>query len=378
MEEIKLELSPGPELVPNTLNAVEAEAKTESTALSLETLTEEEKNAVKEFSTKIDITNSSQIITYGASAQNKIAQFSDSVLRNVKTKDLGEAGKLISDLVVEIQNFDAAGEEKKGLFGFLSGAKKTMDKMVANFNKAETNIDKISDNLEGHRRQLLKDIELYDMMFENNYVYFKELNLYIVAGKEKLREINEQVVPALRAKAEATKDEVDAQKLNDMVNAANRFEKKIHDLMLSRTISLQMAPQIRLLQNNDAQLADKIQSSIVNSIPLWKNQMVIALGLANSKAALETQKKVTETTNELLRKNSEMLKQGSLEIAKESEEGIVSIDTIKKTNQDLIETISGILEIQEKGRQDRIAAEAELFNIEQELKQALLATKAQN
>ncbi|MBE6011491.1 toxic anion resistance protein [Anaeropeptidivorans aminofermentans] len=378
MEEIKLELSPGPELVPNTLNSIEKEAKTESNALSFEGLTEEEKNAVKEFSTKIDITNSSQIITYGASAQNKIAQFSDSVLRNVKTKDLGEAGKLISNLVVEIQNFDATGEEKKGFFSFLSGAKKTMDRMVANFNKAETNIDKISDNLENHRRQLLKDIELYDLMFENNYVYFKELNLYIVAGKEKLREINEEVIPALRAKAEASGDEVDAQKLNDMINAANRFEKKIHDLMLSRTISLQMAPQIRLLQNNDAQLADKIQSSIVNSIPLWKNQMVIALGLANSKAALETQKKVTETTNELLRKNSEMLKQGSLEVAKESEEGIVSIDTIKKTNQDLIDTINGILEIQEKGRQDRIAAEAELYNIEQELKQALLATKAQN
>lgn len=222
---------------------------------------------------------------------------------------------------------------------------------------------------------MIKDIAMYDEMYKMNLLYLKELSMYIVAGKEKIKEMNETVVPAMKEKAIQSGDEADAQKLNDLLNAVNRFEKKVYDLQLSRQISLQMAPQIRLIQNNDAQLADKIQSSIVNSIPLWKNQMVISLGLANAKAALEAQKKVTDMTNELLKKNSEMLKTGTLEIARESERGIVSIETIKKTNQDLIEALTGVIEIQRKGKEERVAAETEIALIENELKQTLLGMK---
>jgi len=380
MEEIKLELYPADT---NTNVPVQVEKsmadsiyKEESeNPLALASLPENQQAMVKDFMDKIDITDSNLVITYGSAPQNKIAQFSDNVLNSVKTKDLGEAGKLLSALVVEIKNFDTDGEEKKGLAKIFAGPKKSYDRMMTDYSKAETNISRITTGLETQQRQLLKDIEIFDQMYENNYNYFKELSLYIIAGNEKLKEINSVTLPALKAKAESSGSELDAQEYNDMANAANRFEKKLHDLTLSRTISLQMAPQIRLIQNNDAQLVDKIQSSIVNSIPLWKNQMVIGLGLANSKAALETQKKVTDMTNELLRKNSEMLKQGSIEVAKEGEKGIVSIETIQKTNQDLLDTIYGIIEIQEKGKADRQAAAIELERIENELKTALLQTK---
>ena len=380
MEEIKLELYPGDgsaaPLVQADKNIAESVYKTEAeNPLTLAALPENQQAMVKDFMDKIDITDSNLVITYGSAPQNKIAQFSDSVLESVKTKDLGEAGKLLSALVVEIKGFDADGEEKKGLAKLFAGPKKSYDKMMADYSKTETNITRITTGLETQQRQLLKDIEVFDKMYENNHEYFKELSLYIIAGNEKVKEINSVTLPALKAKAEASGSELDAQEYNDMANAANRFEKKLHDLTLSRTISLQMAPQIRLIQNNDAQLVDKIQSSLVNSIPLWKNQMVIGLGLANSKAALETQKKVTEMTNELLRKNSEMLKQGSIEVAKEGEKGIVSIETIQKTNQDLLDTIYGIIEIQEKGKADRTSATLELERIENELKQALLQTK---
>ena len=380
MEEIKLELFPGDinavrpvqadKSMANSVHKEEAEKP-----LTLTALPADQQAIVKEFMDKIDITDSNLVITYGSTPQNKIAQFSDSVLANVRTKDLGEAGKLLSSLVTEIQGFDADGEEKKGLAKLFAGPKKSYDRMMADYSKTETNITRITTGLETQQRQLLKDIEVFDRMYENNYNYFKELSLYIIAGNEKVKEINSVTLPELKAKAEKSGNELDAQSYNDMANAANRFEKKLHDLTLSRTISLQMAPQIRLIQNNDAQLVDKIQSSIVNSIPLWKNQMVIGMGLANSKAALDTQKKVTEMTNELLRKNSEMLKQGSIEVAKEGEKGIVSIETIQKTNQDLLDTIYGIIEIQEKGRADRQAATIELERIESELKTALLETK---
>lgn len=369
MEEIKLEFGGAKVEETPVLDT------NENKAFDINSLPENEQKMVMDFVKQINIEENNAIVTYGASAQKKIADFSDSVLKSVKTKDAGEAGKLLSNLVVEIQNFDSVGQEKKGIMSFMGSAKKSIDKMVASYSKVEVNVDKISDMLENHRRQLLKDIALYDMMFQSNYNYFKELNMYIIAGKEKLKEIETKTIPELRAKAEESRDEIDAQKLNDMINAYNRFDKKVHDLQLSRMISLQMAPQIRLVQNNDAQLVDKIQSSIVNSIPLWKNQIVIALGLANSRQALEAQKKVTEMTNDLLKKNSEMLKQGSLEIAKESERGIVEIETVQKTNRDLIDTIKGVLEIQQSGSEKRRAAELELGKIEEELKQALIDAK---
>jgi len=377
MDEIKLELFPSSETVdkPEEIHDVKEMQREADTSLSVSSLSAEQQAMVKDFVSKIDITDSNLVITYGNTPQNKIAQFSDSVLNTVRTKDLGEAGKLLSELVVEIQNLDSGDEEKRGLARIFAAPKKSMDRMVANYSRAETNIDKIVSSLQNQRHQLLKDIEIFDMMYENNYNYFKELSLYIIAGNEKIKEVNEITLPAMRKKAEESGAEIDSQKYNDTLNAANRFEKKVHDLTLTRTISLQMAPQIRLIQNNAAQLVDKIQSSLVNSIPLWKNQMVIAMGLANAKTALEAQKRVTNVTNDLLRKNSEMLKQGSLEVARESETSIVSIDTIKKTNQDLLDTIYGIIDIQEKGRVERASATAELEKIENELKQALLATK---
>jgi len=338
-------------------------------------LSAEDRQMVADLIEKTDIMDSGAIIAYGASPQNKIAAFSDSVLKNIRTRETGAAGKLLSDLVVEIKNFDATGEQKTGFLSIFSSVSKSIDKMRANYSRVETNVDKITDALEEHRRQLMKDIATYDALFESNFNYFKELNLYIYAGKEKIEHTDEQLLPALRAKAEASGDQLDIQRFNDAQNALNRFEKKIHDLELSRMISLQMAPQIRLIQNNDAQLVDKIQSSIVNSIPLWKNQIVISMGLANAKAALETQRRVTDMTDDLLRKNSEMLKQGSLEVAKESERGIVSIETIQKTNRDLIETITGVLEIQKQGGLQRQSAEVELNRIENELKQTLIAAK---
>ncbi len=343
--------------------------------VSLASLTPEEQTQVLDFVSKIDVTDSNSIVTYGSGAQTKLAKFADDTLQNVKTKDSGEAGKLLSDLVVTIRNFDAVSENK-GLFGNLFGkAKNEIDKLVARYSDVEVNIDKITNTLQSHRHTMLKDIAMYDEMYKTNLAYFKELTMYIVAGKEKIKELNENVIPTLREQAVKSGDEAEAQKLNDLVNAVNRFEKKVYDLQLSRQISLQMGPQIRLIQNNDAQLADKIQSSIVNSIPLWKNQMVISLGLANAKAALEAQTKVTDMTNELLKKNSEMLKTGTLDVAKESERGIVSMETIKKVNQDLIETINGVLEIQRKGKEERLAAEVELANIETELKQTLMSVR---
>jgi len=377
MDEIKLELFPSgdnakeQEYLPSTTDIQDER----DTSLDIQALSPEEQAMIRDVVGQIDITDSNMIITFGSPAQNKIAQFSDNVLSNVRTKDLGEAGKLLSNLVVEIKNIDDGEEEKRGLARLFSGPKKSFDRLVANYSRAETNVDNIVRSLEEQQRQLLKDIELFDMMYDNNRNHFKELSLYIIAGNEKLRELNEITIPAMQAKAQESGSEIDAQKYNDMLNATNRFEKKLHDLKLTRTISLQMAPQIRLIQNNAAQLVDKVQSSIVNSIPLWKNQMVIALGLANSKTALEAQQRVSNLTNELLKKNSEMLKQGSLEVARESEKGIVSIDTIKKTNQDLLDTIYGIIDIQEKGKTERDVATAELEKIEGELKEALLATK---
>jgi len=339
----------------------------------LQTLGPEEQKAVREFASKIDLKDPAVILQYGSAAQNKVAQFSDSVLQNVRTNQMGEVGNSLSSLVSEIKSFDAtAGEERGGFLAKLGGFKQRMKKMAAGYAKVETNINKIQSDLEAHQRQLMKDIHTLNILYDKNHDYFKELSMYIAAGEEKLEQFFAQEVPIQRQKAETTGDQMEAQKLNDMLQLADRFEKKLHDLKLSRTISIQMAPQIRLLQNNDGVLMEKIQSSIVNSIPLWKNQMVLAVGLANSRAALEAQKKVTDMTNTLLQRNSEMLRQGTVDVAQEAERGIVSIDTIRKSNENLIATINEVLQIQEQGRQDRAQAEDELVRIEGELKQALL------
>lgn len=340
----------------------------------LSSLSESEQKQILDFVKKIDILDSNSIITYGSPAQNKIAQFSEATLKTARTKDLGEVGELLSDLTVNIQGFDS--DKDKGFFGkFLGKAKNEIEKMKAQYAEVEVNIDKITDLLQNHRRVMLKDIAMYDELYKTNLLYFKELNMYIIAGKEKLRILYDETIPEYKIKAEETNDELDAQKLRDLLDSVDRFEKKIFDLELSRQVSLQMGPQIRLLQNNDAQLADKIQSSIINAIPLWKNQLVISLGLANAKSALEAQQKVTDMTNSLLKKNSEMLKMGTLEIAKESEKSVISIETVKKVNQDLIATINGVLEIQQKGREQRQVAEVELQKAETELKNILIKGK---
>lgn len=343
-------------------------------SLNYNALTEEEKQAIDTFLEKIDVTDTNQILQYGAGAQTKISKFSDSVLENVKTKSTGEVGGLLTDLVVQIKDFDGEipKEQKNGLLGIFNSAKKQLERLIAKYDKVENNIDKIEKNLENHKLQMLKDIAVFDTMYEKNLEYFKELSLYIIAGDKKLEELKNVTLPELKKKAEESGDQAEVQKVNDFANMVNRFEKKIYDLKTTRIISVQMAPQIRLIQNNDSELVEKIQSSIVNTIPLWKNQIVIALGITNAKNALGAQKQVTEITNELLKKNSELLKQGTLEVAEESERAIVDVETLQKTNQNIIETLDRMLEIHEQGRLKRQEAENELQKIEGELKNKLL------
>ena len=348
-------------------------------SLNYDALSDTEKKAIDDFITKIDVKNTNQLLQYGSSAQNKIAKFSDGVLDNVKTKSTGEVGDLLTDLVVEIKDFDsdvpAIGEEKKGVLGIFNSAKKQLEKLIAKYSKVESNVDAIEKQLEQHKSQMLKDISIFDAMYEKNLEYFKELSLYIIAGEKKLEELKNLDLPELRKNAEESGEQVDIQAVNDMVNAINRFEKKLYDLKTTRIISIQMAPQIRLIQNNDTELVEKIQSSLINTIPLWKNQMVIALGLTNAKNALGAQKAVTEMTNDMLKKNSEMLKQGTIEIAKESEKAIVDIETLQKTNQDIIDTLDNIVQIHKEGAEKRAQAEIELNKIEEELKTKLLEMK---
>ena len=341
-------------------------------SLNYEELTEEEKKAVEEFNSKIDVYDSTQILEFGSSAQKKISEFSDSVLEGVKTKDIGETGKLLADLVAEIKSFDSSIQDKKGLSKLFSSLKKEMNTIIAKYNKIEKNVDVIESGLEKNKVQLLKDITLFDTLYEKNLDYFKEVSLYIIAGEKKIEELKTKVLPELKEKAEKSSDQIDIQKVNDMENIINRFEKKIYDLKTTRLISIQMAPQIRMLQNNDAQLVEKIQSSIINTIPLWKNQMVLALGISNAKAALKTEKAVADLTNDMLVKNSELLKQGSIDIAKESERAIVDIETLRKTNKDIIDTIDEVIKIHEDGRVRREEATKELETIEKELKNKLL------
>ena len=342
-------------------------------SLNYDELTAEEKKAIDEFNAKIDVFDSTQILQYGAAAQNKISSFSDSVLEDVKTKSSGEVGDLLADLVAEIKGFDGTlVSEPKGLGKIFYSAKKQLTKIVAKYSKIESNIDGIEKGLDKSKIKLLKDVSMFDQMYQKNLEYFKEISLYIIAGEKKLEELKHVVLPELKKKAEETEEQLDVQKVQDMEAQINRFEKKLYDLKTTRLISIQMAPQIRLIQNNDAELVEKIQSSITNTIPLWKNQMVLALGITNAKTALKQQQAVSKLTNDMLLKNSETLKQGTLDIAKEIERAIVDIETLKKTNQSLIETLDGVIKIHEDGRIKRKEAEVELQNIEKELKNKIL------
>lgn len=337
-------------------------------------LTEEEKRMVDQFVDKIEITNSNSILQYGVGAQKKIADFSESALNNVRTKDLGEIGDMLSNVVHELKNFDES-EEKKGILGLFKKGKNKIFQMKAKYEKVEDNINKMCSTLESHQIQLLKDVAMLDKMYEINKVYFKELSMYILAGKKKLKKLENEELKKLQENAIRSGLPQDAQEVNDFISLCHRFEKKIHDLELTKMISLQMAPQIRLIQNNDSLMAEKIQSTIVNTIPLWKNQMILSLGVAHSSNAARVQNQVTNMTNELLRKNAEILKTSTIETAKESERGIVDIETLKITNESLISTLDEILKIQSEGRQKRKDAELELVNIEEQLKNKLLDFK---
>ena len=335
-------------------------------------LSPEEQKMVEDFAAKIDVTNSQMVLQYGAATQKKVGDFSEAALDKVRTKDLGEVGEALASLVGELKNFDAEEEESKGIFGFFKKAGNNIDQMKTKYAKAETNVERIEAMLEAHQVQLLKDIALMDKMYQMNMLYFKELTMYILAGKKKLAQVRETDLKQAMDKAKASGLPEDAQAARDLADMCDRFEKKLYDLQLTRTISIQMGPQIRLLQNNDTMMAEKIQTSIVNTIPLWKSQMVLALGLAHSRQAIDAQRAVSDMTNELLKKNAAALKQGTIDTAKESERGIVDIETLQQTNKSLIETLDELAKIQTEGKQKRAAAEQELGRIEGELKQKLM------
>ena len=366
----QLTLDPGAPAAPQAQAEPEKPAA-EPVQLDDRLLSDAEKQAVEEFAKKIDITDSNMILQYGAAAQKNVAGFSENALNSVRTKDLGEVGKSLSELVVELKGFGEE-EEKKGLFGLFKKTGSKIEAMKAQYAKVESNVDKIARELEQHQVTLLKDVAMLDQMYELNLKYYKELTMYILAGKKKLEQVRAQELPALKAKAEQTGAQEDAQAYNDLAQMCERFEKKLHDLELTRIISVQMGPQTRLIQNNDTLMVEKIQSSLVNTIPLWKSQMVLALGLEHSRQATAAQSAVTEMTNELLKKNADMLKMGTVATAKEAERSIVDIETLQHTNQQLISTLDEVLNIQKEGAAKRKAAEAELGRIEGELKQKLM------
>lgn len=340
--------------------------------------TEEEKQMVQDFSEKIDISNSQLVLEYGAGVQKKMSDFSDQTLSVIRTKDLGEVGDMISNLVVELKNFDLDSEKKdSGIFSFFKKAAKKKDMIQARYTEAETNVDEIVKTLEKQQITLMKDVAMLDQMYDLNKNYFKEVSMYIVAGKKKLEEINTKTLPELNAIVTANRRDEDIQKLDELNSQVVRFEKKLHDLDLSRAISLQTAPQIRMVQNVNMEMVEKIQSTIVNTIPLWKNQMVLSLGVANAQEAVKIQKQISDTTNALLNKNAETLKMATVEAARESERGIVDIETLKKTNEALISSLDEVMKIQEDGRAKRAEAEKEIRNLENELKSKIIeiATK---
>ena len=339
-------------------------------------LTAEEKAMVDAFAQKIDITNSQQVLQYGSACQKKIGDFSEAALAKVSTKDLGEVGNMITDLIGELKSFDANEEQQKGILGFFKKKGDQIDNLKTKYNKAETNVENIQSMLEGHQVQLLKDIAMLDKMYELNMAYFKELSMYILAGKKKLADVRAKELQQAMDKAKASGLPEDAQAARDLSDQCERFEKKLYDLELTRNISLQMGPQIRLLQNNNSMMAEKIQSTLVNTIPLWKNQMVLALGLAHSQKAMQAERAVTDMTNELLKKNADALKMGTIETAKESQRGVVDIETLQQTNKSLIETLDELNKIQTEGRAKRAAAEQELTRIEDELRAKMMEIRS--
>ena len=353
----------------------EEKAQAPAEKLALDMLSPAEQQAVRSFSEQIDVTNTEQVMNYGSGAQKNISEFSDAALNTVRTKDLGEVGDMLGDLVVELQGLNFDTQEKKGFLGLFKKAGQSVAEMKASFDKAEVNVDKIVESLEKHEITLMKDISLMDKMYQRNQEYMKELTMYILAGKLKIEELREVELAKMIAHAKETNLPEDAQAANDFANLIGRFEKKIHDLELTRTISVQMAPQIRMVQNNDQLMAEKIRSSIVNTIPLWKNQMVMAMSLYHSDQAMKAQRQVTDMTNQLLLKNAETLRQGSVSVAQEAERGIVDMETLKKTNLELIATLDEVRRIQDDGRARRAQAEEELGRIEGELKSKLLEMK---
>lgn len=377
---IQMELEPKTEVETPAMTQEEIEQKKQLEAVlharrELETLeavlSEAEQKQVHDFAAKIDLSNSNMVLQYGVGAQKKIADFSETALENVRTKDLGEIGDMLGEVVSQLKTIDEE-EEEKGFFGFLKKNTRKLSDMKAKYEKAEVNVNRICKALEGHQITLLKDAALLDKMYKLNTIYFKELTMYILAGKRKLLDAREKEIPALLERAKQTGFAEDAQRVNDMNNLCQRFEKKLYDLELTRQVSLQMAPQIRMIQNNDTTMAEKIQSTIVNTIPLWKSQMVLAVGLEHSTQAAKAQRQVSDMTNELLKKNAATLKMATVEIAKESERGIIDIETLKATNASLISTLDEVVKIQEDGRAKRQAAEAELARMENDLKNKML------
>jgi uncharacterized protein YaaN involved in tellurite resistance len=372
----KLTLEPNAQTQAAVQEAPKEEEKKEeevkSERLDISALTPAEQAAVKEFASQIDVLNTEQVMNYGVNAQKNISEFSDAALNSVRTKDLGEVGDKLSDLVVELKGLNYNQEEKKGLKGLFKKSVNNIAQMKAQYDKAEANVDKIVESLENHEVTLMKDITLMDKMYERNEEYMKELTMYIIAGKLRIEQLRNEELPKYKAKAQETGLPEDAQAANDFANMIGRFEKKIHDLELTRTISIQMSPQIRMVQNNDTLMMEKIRSSINNTIPLWKNQMVLAMSLYHSDQAMKAQREVTNMTNELLEANAKALHQGSVEVAQESERGIVDLETLKKTNEELIAALDEVRKIQDDGRARRAAAEQELARIEDELKRKLL------
>jgi uncharacterized protein YaaN involved in tellurite resistance len=378
MSEEKIVLSLDPDFdasLPNLelTNITQTDEKSVASAVSLEEskLTEDERQMVEEFSSKIDLSDSNMVLMYGAGAQKKVADFSESALANVRTKDMGEVGGMITDLIAQLKEF-SPDEEQKGFLGIFKRAGNRISALKSKYDKVEVNVDKISETLENHQIQLLKDTAMLDKLYDMNLNYFKEISMYILAGKKRLEQARNTEAVALIEKAKQTGLPEDAQAARDFDERCNRFEKKIHDLELTRMISIQMAPQIRLVQNNNAMMVEKIQSTLINTIPLWKSQMVLALGIAHSEQAIAAQREVTNMTNELLRKNADILKTGTIEAAKESERGIADIETLKYTNESLISNLDEVMRIQEEGRIKRREAEAELAKIESEMKNTLL------
>ncbi len=352
----------------NAGEAVQATLKDMDTSM----LTDADKQSIEAFVKQINIENPDHVLLYGADAQKKVADFSDSALATVRTDQTGEVGDMLVKLVSEIKGFGSDAEKPAGLKGLFWNAQKAIEEMKNKYEKVEVNVDGISSSLEGYQRQLLKDVSMFNHLYEMNTQYFKELTMYIIAGEKKLAEVRATTLQELKEKATKSGDAMDAQRANDLAAACDRFEKKLHDLKLTRTVALQMAPQIRLLQSNDSLLVERIQSTLSNTLPLWKSQIVIALGLQRSQDALRAQTAVTDMTNELLKKNAEKLKMGTIETAKEAERGIIDIETLTQTNQSLIDTITEVMKIQDEGRQKRIEAEKQLVVMEGQLKQKLL------